>query len=80
MRNKKITSLSRKISMTLICILGSAGVIFFFEALKNFNAHKIDEILWATFFGIAFAYFLDYKLEITLRSTSHGKSKKKRDG
>lgn len=70
MSNKKNPSLLRKISVTLLCILGSTGVIYFFEIFNNFNSHKADHLLWAIFFGIAFAYFLDYKLEITTRVKS----------
>lgn len=65
MDNKKTVPLLKKVSVTLLCILGSAGIIYFFEAFKNLNSGKSSEILWLVIFGISFAYLLNYKLEIT---------------
>lgn len=64
MDNEKTIPVSKKISVTLICILGSMGVIHIYDLIKNFTYHKADDVLWAILFGISFAYVINYKLEI----------------
>lgn len=65
MENIQKPSLLKKISVTLLVILGSAGIKFFFDAFRSFSPNKADQILWILLFGISFAYIIDYKLEIT---------------
>jgi len=67
MQNRKKPNILEKISVTLICVLASAGIIFFTEAIKGLDENKVSQILWVVFFGIAFAYYLGYRLEITDR-------------
>jgi hypothetical protein len=69
MENKHSIPFLKKLSVTLLCILGSAGVIYFFDSFKNFNANKADQFFWIILFGISLAYILGYKLEIGLRKT-----------
>jgi len=57
----------KKISMTLIFILASAGVVFFFDSFKHFTSEKVTQILWIIFFGIFFAYFNNYEFEMKYR-------------
>lgn len=68
---EKIT-ISKKISVSLLYILMGAGVIFFYDALKNFTPDKANWILWDVLYGIGMAYILNYKFEIT---TKHSRKK-----
>lgn len=68
---------SQKISASLICILGSAGVIYFFDTFAHFTEKKGDQVLWIVLFGLSFAYVLNYKLEI--RPLNFNFRKKNRD-
>jgi hypothetical protein len=77
MNEKKTIPILKKISVTLICILGSMGVIYFYDLLKNFTNHKADSVLWAIFFGISFAYIINYELDIKSNSLFRKKTRPK---
>lgn len=40
----------------------SAGVVYFFDAFRNFTCGKSGELIWIILFGIAFAYGINYDL------------------
>ena len=76
MAAKKITmSFLKKISVTLLCILGSAGVIYFYELFLSPTSEKLSNAFWAILFGISFAYILNYKLSISGRRTDDKENK-----
>lgn len=64
MEEKKTIPMLKKISVTLLCILGAMGVIHFYDLFKNFTDHQAGGVLWAILFGISFAYVINYELEI----------------
>ena len=65
---KKITiPFLKKLSVTLLCIVGSAGVIYFYELLLNPTSEKLSNAFWTILFGISFAYTMNYKLSISGR-------------
>jgi hypothetical protein len=78
MEEKKTIPTLKKISVTLLCILGAMGVIYFYDLFKNFTDHKAGNVLWAILFGISFAYVINYELEIKSNSFFRKKNKNKR--
>lgn len=61
--NNKIPLLM-KVRMTLLCMLVNAGVLYFYEAFKNFTLDKSDQVLGIILFGIAFAYTMNYDFSL----------------
>lgn len=73
---KKITiPFLKKLSVTLLCILVSAGVIYFYELLLNPTSEKLSNAFWAILFGISFAYVMNYKLSISSQHIDIKKNK-----
>lgn len=64
MENSNKVPFSKKASITLLTILGSAGVVYFFDTFTHFNSIKSNEIFWIVSFGISFSYVINYKLDI----------------
>lgn len=49
-----------KIRLTILCMLANAGVIHFYDTLRNFTPEKSNQVLGIILFGIAFAYSMNY--------------------
>jgi len=64
---KKEVSSWKKLGETLICIFIGAGVMYFYELLKNFTPDKADQLFLIFGFGITYAFFMNYDLNSLIK-------------